>query len=139
MRQASSQRLWAQDSRRARRRNSLTKRLFGFSDQRRAVDLQKTILINAPVGEVYAFWSLYENFPRFMSRVYEVRSSEERPMQSHWKVAGRPGRRSNSTLRSRAVPNQTIAWRTVQGSAVAHAGVVRFDPRQTGEPARTFG
>jgi uncharacterized membrane protein len=102
---------------------------FGFADRRHAIDLKKTIVINAPVGEVYAFWSLYENFPRFMSRVYEVRSSEERPMQSHWKVAGPAG----TTVQFDAevtgtVPNQMVAWRTLPGSAVAHAGVVRFDP-----------
>jgi uncharacterized membrane protein len=113
--------------------NLPTRRLFGISDRRRAVDLQKTILINAPVGEVYAFWSLYENFPRFMSRVYEVRSNERHPMQSHWKVAGPAG----STVEfdaevTRAVPNQMIAWRTLSGFPVAHAGVVRFDPEADG-------
>jgi uncharacterized membrane protein len=108
-------------------------RLFGISDGRRAVDLQKTILINAPVGEVYAFWSLYENFPRFMSRVYEVRSSDRRPMQSHWKVAGPAGAAVEFDAEvTRAVPNQMIAWRTLPGSPVAHAGVVRFDPEADG-------
>ena len=113
--------------------NLPVKRLFGISDRRRAVDLQKTILINAPVGEVYAFWSLYENFPRFMSRVYEVRSSDRRPMQSHWKVAGPAGTAIEFDAEvARAVPNQMIAWRTLPGSPVAHAGVVRFDPEPNG-------
>ena len=113
--------------------NLPTKRLFGIGDRRRVVDLQKTILINAPVGEVYAFWSLYENFPRFMSRVYDVRSSDRRPMQSHWKVAGPAGTTVEFDAEvTHAVPNQTIAWRTLQGSAIAHAGVVRFDPEADG-------
>jgi uncharacterized membrane protein len=113
--------------------NLPVKRLFGISDRRRAVDLQKTIVINAPVGEVYAFWSLYENFPRFMSRVYEVRSSDRRPMQSHWKVAGPAGTTMEFDAEvARAVPNQMIAWRTLPGSPVAHAGVVRFDPEPKG-------
>jgi len=108
-------------------------RLFGVGSRRRAVDVQKTILVNASVNEVYAFWSLYENFPRFMSRVYEVRSAERRPMQSHWRVAGPAGTvvEFDAEL-TRAIPNQMIAWKTLPGSPVAHAGIVRFDPEPDG-------
>jgi uncharacterized membrane protein len=108
-------------------------RLTGIGSRRRAVDLQKTITINAPVGEVYAFWSLYENFPRFMSRVLEVRSSERVPMQSHWKVAGPAGAPVAFDAEiTQAIPNHMIAWRTLAGSPVAHAGIVRFDPEIEG-------
>lgn len=108
-------------------------RLTGLGSRRRAVDLQKTITINAPVGEVYAFWSLYENFPRFMSRVLEVTSSERRPRQSHWKVAGPAGAPVEFDAEiTRAVPNQMIAWKTLPGSPVGHAGIVRFDPETDG-------
>jgi uncharacterized membrane protein len=108
-------------------------RLTGIASRRRAVDVQKTITINAPVGEVYAFWSLYENFPRFMSRVLDVRSSEHVPMQSHWKVAGPAGApvEFNAEI-TNAIPNHLIAWRTLAGSPVAHAGLVRFDPEIEG-------
>jgi len=37
------------------------------------VDFHKTIKINAPVQEVFRFWANYENFPRFMANVREVR------------------------------------------------------------------
>jgi uncharacterized membrane protein len=104
-------------------------RLTGIGSRRRAVDLQKTITINAPVGEVYAFWSLYENFPRFMSRVLDVRSSERRPMESHWKVAGPAGAPVEFDAEvTEAIPNQLIAWKTLPGSPLGHAGIVRFDP-----------
>ena len=90
--------------------------------------------LDAPVGEVYAFWSLYENFPRFMSRDYDVRSSDREPMRSHWKVAGPAGTTVvfDAEIRS-AVPNQRIAWKTLPGSPVAHAGVVRFDAESPGQ------
>jgi uncharacterized membrane protein len=103
-------------------------RLTGIGSRRRAVDVQKTIIINAPVGEVYAFWSLYENFPRFMSRVLDVRSHERAPMQSHWKVAGPAGAPVEFDAKiTKAIPNHLIAWRTLPGAPVAHAGIVRFD------------
>lgn len=108
-------------------------RLSGIGSRRRAVDIQKTILVNAAVNEVYAFWSLYENFPRFMSRVLEVTSSERRPLQSHWKVTGPAGTVVEFDAEvTRAVPNAIIAWRTLPGSVVAHAGIVRFDPEPDG-------
>jgi uncharacterized membrane protein len=104
-------------------------RLTGIGSRRRAADVQKTITINAPVGEVYTFWSLYENFPRFMSRVLDVTSSAARPYQSHWTVSGPAGMPvAFDTEITRAIPNQLIAWKTLPGSPVAHAGVVRFDP-----------
>jgi uncharacterized membrane protein len=108
-------------------------RLFGIGSRRRAVDVQKTILVNASVNELYAFWSLYENFPRFMSRVYDVRSSDQRPMQSHWRVAGPAGSVVEFDAEiTRAIPNRMIAWRTLPGSPVAHAGIVRLDPEPDG-------
>jgi uncharacterized membrane protein len=93
-----------------------------------AVDVQKTLTIEAPVGEVYAFWSLYERFPRFMSRVLDVTSNESRPMESHWKVVGPAGVPVEfDTVITQVVPNRLIEWRTIGGSAVAHTGTVRFD------------
>ena len=103
-------------------------RLTGIGSRRRAVDIQKTITINAPVGEVFAFWSMYENFPRFMSRVLDVRQSRD-PDRSHWRVWGPAGVPVDFDAEiTRTVPNRIIAWRTVGGSPIAHAGIVRFDP-----------
>jgi len=104
-------------------------RLTKIATRRHAVEVQKTITINASVGEVYAFWSLYENFPRYMSRVLEVMSDPDLPYRSHWKVAGPAGATVEFDAEvTSALPNQMIAWRTLPGSPVAHAGMVSFDP-----------
>jgi uncharacterized membrane protein len=108
-------------------------RLTGIASRRRAVDVQKTIIINAPVGEVYAFWSEYENFPRFMSRVQDVKPSERIPRQSHWKVVGPAGAPVEFDAEiTQTISNQLIAWRTLPGSVVGHGGLVRFDPEPDG-------
>jgi uncharacterized membrane protein len=108
-------------------------RLSGIASGRRAVDLQKTINIDAPVGEVYAFWSQYENFPRFMSRVLHVRASDRRPRLSHWRVMGPADTAVEFDAEiTRVIPNQQIAWRTLPGALVAHAGIVRFDAEPDG-------
>jgi uncharacterized membrane protein len=104
------------------------RRLTGIGAGRRAVDVEKTITVAAPVEDVFAFWSAYENFPRFMSRVLEVRPSA-REMQSHWTVVGPAGTPVSFDSELTAyVPNRILGWRTVPGSMVAHAGLVRFEP-----------
>jgi uncharacterized membrane protein len=107
-------------------------RLTGIGASRRAVDIQKTITIDAPVEDVFAFWTAYENFPSFMSRVLEVRPSV-REGQSHWTVAGPAGMHVEFDAEiTEMIPNEVVAWRTVEGSIVGHAGLVRFDPMEDG-------
>jgi uncharacterized membrane protein len=108
------------------------KRLAGIGAGRRAVDLQKTIHIDAPVDKVYAFWSNYESFPRFMTHVRDVRTSSERG-RSHWRISGPAGTAIEWDAEvTEQIPNEVFAWKTVPGSLVQHAGMVRFDPENGG-------
>jgi uncharacterized membrane protein len=110
-----------------------TRRLTGIGAKRRAVDIQKTITIDAPVDRVFGFWTAYENFPRFMSNVRDVRPSS-REGQSHWTVAGPAGVPVEfDAVVSAFVPNEAFAWRTIEGSPVAHAGLIRFEPAGEGQ------
>jgi uncharacterized membrane protein/osmotically-inducible protein OsmY len=112
-------------------------RLLGLGGGRRAVDIHKTIWIAAPVEAVYAFWSSFENFPMFMSRVLDVRSSDRTPGLSHWSVAGPAGVPVTFDAEvTRAIPNQVLAWRTLPGSPVAHAGIVDFERDADGTRAQ---
>jgi len=106
--------------------NLETRRILGIRAGRRAVDLQKTITIAAPIERVYSLWTNFENFPFFMSRVREVRDFGDG--RSHWIVRG-PG---NTTVEWGAVitenvPNRILAWKTEPGALVAHAGIVHFE------------
>jgi uncharacterized membrane protein len=107
------------------------RRLLGIGAGRRAVVIQKTIDVNASVSEVYDLWSRYENFPRFMSHVREVRRGGDG--RSRWTVAGPAGVTVEwETEETAREPERLIAWRTVPGAVVAHAGIVRFDPTAWG-------
>jgi uncharacterized membrane protein len=115
-----------------RRHQSGNPRLLGIGARRRAVDVQKTITVDTPVEAVYAFWTMYDNFPRFMSRVLEVRPSA-RDIQSHWRMEGPGGVPIEFDAEiMQAVRNQVFAWRTVEGSIVGHAGLVHFEPTSDG-------
>jgi uncharacterized membrane protein len=94
-------------------------------DRRRAVDIQKTLHINAPVEQVYEFWSNYENFPLFMSHIREVEDLGEG--RSHWSVSGPGGVPIEWTATvTQQTPNEVIAWRSDPGSMLENAGIIRF-------------
>jgi uncharacterized membrane protein len=101
-------------------------RMVGVGVGQRAVTIEKTITVPIPVDQLYALWSQPENFPRFMAHVRSVRQvSGER---SHWVVSGPAGLSvSWEAIVTQRLPNQLLAWQTVPGSLVSHAGTVRFE------------
>lgn len=101
------------------------------ADRRRAVDIQKTLYIDAPVDQVYAFWSNYENFPLFMSHIREV--GDLGGGRSHWSVKGPGGIpiEWNACVTQQSA-NEVIAWRSEAGSMLENAGIIRFTPSGSG-------
>ena len=108
------------------------KRLLGIGSGRRAVDIQKTINVNAPIEDVFAFWDHFPNFPLFMRHVREIRPTRS-PFRWHWVVSG-PGEIpiEFDSIVTQRVANRVIAWKTAPGALVGHAGLVRFDPSGNG-------
>jgi uncharacterized membrane protein len=97
--------------------------LLGFGE--RGITVQKTIHVAAPVEQVFAFWTDYQNFPRFMHNVREVRPVSEN--RSHWVVAGPAGVPVQWTAEvTRVVPGALIEWCSVRDSDVRHQGAVSF-------------
>lgn len=104
-------------------------RLVGV--RRPAVELQKCIDVAAPVEQVFETFSQLERFPEFMTHVHEVRVRGDGTSQ--WTVEGPAGRTiSWEAVTTRLEPNRLIAWRTLPGSAVEHAGLLRFEQKQGG-------
>ncbi|HEY5941152.1 MAG TPA: SRPBCC family protein [Gemmatimonadales bacterium] len=101
------------------------------ADRRRAVDIQKTLYIDAPIDQVYAFWSNYENFPLFMSHVRKVEDLGDG--RSHWSVSGPGGLPIEwSAVLTQQGPEEVIAWRSEAGSMLENAGIIRFAKAGTG-------
>ena len=99
-----------------------------------AVEQQQSIEIAASPEDVYDRWCEYENFPRFMSMVEEVRPLDGD--RSHWVVKGPAGTRvewdAKITERDRG---RVLAWRSEPGSMVTNSGHVRFEPSSIGTRA----
>ncbi|MFJ3613304.1 SRPBCC family protein [Streptomyces hydrogenans] len=83
-----------------------------------------TIEVEAPLREVYDQWTQFEEFPRFMDGVEEVRQLDDRLCHWRTKIAG--ATREFDTEIVDQLPDQRIAWRTVGGD-VKQKGVVTFE------------
>lgn len=91
-----------------------------------SIELQRTITIAAPVEMVFGFFSDFEHFPEFMSHVRRVQDVGDG--RTHWVVDGPAGRAVEwDAIVTRAVPNEVIEWRSVEGSEVENSGSVRFE------------
>lgn len=111
--------------------NQPVQQLAGIDSGRQAIDFHKTINIDAPVETVYDFWSNLENFPQFMSHVEEVKDLGND--EYHWKVSGPAGTTVQfNALTTKKVPNETLAWRSVEGEPIKSAGTVHFNENRQG-------
>lgn len=96
-----------------------------------AMELQKCIDVAAPVAQVFEAFSQPERLPEFMTHVREVHVRGDGTSQ--WIVDGPAGRTiSWESVTTRLEPNRLIAWRTLPGSAVEHAGLLRFEQNDGG-------
>lgn len=94
--------------------------------------IKKDIVVEAPVEVVYDLWRNFENFPRFMEHIKDVRVTSDK--MSHWKAEGPLGLNAEWDAEiTLDEPQRAIGWRTVEGaSSVITAGRVNFQPEQEG-------
>ena len=95
------------------------------------VKVERSVTINRPVVEVYRFWRNFENLPRFMDHLESVAIIDE--SRSHWVAKGPAGTRVEwDAVIHNEVDDELIAWRSLPGSEVNHAGSVHFTPTVNG-------
>jgi len=82
-----------------------------------------SVAVNAPADQVYALWSHFNDFPKFMSHVKEVTYINDQ--KSHW-VVDVVGRHEWDAVNENWVEGSQIGWRSVDG--LENSGVVQFEP-----------
>jgi uncharacterized membrane protein len=100
-------------------------------DNRISIRVRKSVTINRPTEELYAFWHDFQNLARFTKHVESVQITDDN--HSHWIAKGPAGKKVEwdaETIEDR--PNELIAWRSVEGSTVENSGSVRFEPATGG-------
>jgi len=87
-----------------------------------ASSISQSIEVDVPVSTAYNQWTQFEEFPKFMDSVEEVRQLDDEHL--HWRanVAGKTKEWDSEITEQ--IPDQRIAWRSTGG--VRNAGVVSF-------------
>ncbi|ALA59277.1 SRPBCC family protein [Nitrospira moscoviensis] len=98
----------------------------GVRTRNGVIPITATLAVNRAPEDLYRFWRDFSNLPRFMPHLESVEVTGDR--RSHWTAKGPAG----STVAWDAEitddrPNEAIAWRSVEGADVDHAGSVRFE------------
>src|SRR3954471_3283502 len=81
--------------------------------------VEKELAVNAPVDRVYALWTDFENFPRFMNHVDSVRGTGDQTY--HWKARFGPRAVEWDAKVVGMVPNRSVTWRSTSGAENAGA------------------
>jgi uncharacterized membrane protein len=84
--------------------------------------IQESIDVEVPVRTAYNQWTQFEEFPKFMEGVVDVRQIDD--THTHWVVEAGGTRREFDAEITEQTPDQRIAWNSTEG--VDHAGVVTF-------------
>ena len=109
-------------------------RLGGFPRRQRrtsvshesGIKIERSVTIRKSPEELYRFWRELENLPRFMSQHALVQRISN--LRSHWQIKSIAG----ATFEWDAevindLPNELIAWRSLEGGDLDHAGSVHFE------------
>jgi uncharacterized membrane protein len=84
--------------------------------------IEESIEVNVPVRTAYNQWTQFEDFPKFMENVLEVRQLDDKHLHWRAKVAGEE--KEWDAEITEQIPDKRIAWRSVSGAR--NAGVVTF-------------
>ena len=88
----------------------------------RMSNVQESIELDVPVRTAYNQWTQFEEFPKFMATVQEVRQIDDTHL--HWKaIVGGKVTEWDAEI-TEQLPDERIAWRSTSGPA--NAGVVTF-------------
>jgi uncharacterized membrane protein len=86
--------------------------------------IEKSLLVGAPLREVYDQWTQFEEFPRFMDGVEEVRQLDDNTL--YWRASIAGVEREWHAEIVEQVPDRRVAWRNLTGKQ--NSGIVSFRP-----------
>lgn len=85
-------------------------------------NITKSIDVHVPVRTAYNQWTQFEEFPRFMEGVEEIRQLD--PTHTHWKTKVGGVEREFDAEITEQHPDERVAWKSTSGPD--QAGVVTF-------------
>ena len=95
---------------------------------------QQSVLVKAPISEVYEQWSRVENLPRFITPLRSVQRIDDTHFSYIWHPNGSEQQGVFQIVLR--VPSRRIAWRSMSDGFMS--GVVGFEPRSDQETEITL-
>jgi len=85
----------------------------------------RTVTINRPRHELYAFWRDFGNLPRIMENIESVTEVDER--RSHWVVRAPAGQTVEwDSVIVEDIPDELISWQSDAGADITNSGRIDF-------------
>lgn len=116
----------------SRHESKIEKRLAEARDWSNAEIAGRTITIDRPRADVYAFWRDFQNLARFMENIERVEVLDAK--RSHWVISA-PGDGSVEwdAIITEEREGQLLAWKSAEDADIKHLGRVEF---RDGPPGR---
>jgi len=76
--------------------------------------IEKSVQVNVPVRTAYNQWTQFEQFPRFMEGIEEVRQLDDKRL--HWRANIAGNAQEWDAEITEQVPDRVIAWRSTSGA-----------------------
>ena len=93
------------------------------------IQVEKSVIIDRPVSELYSYWRDLTNLPNFMKHLKSVTKKDETGKVTHW-VANAPLDMSvqwDAEIVAEE-PEHLIAWNALDNADIDNCGLVRFQP-----------
>jgi uncharacterized membrane protein len=86
--------------------------------------VEKSIEVEAPLSMVFNQWTQFEEFPRFMEGVEEVRQLDDKRLLWRAEIGGKVLEWEAEIFEQ--IPDRRVAWRSITGAL--NTGMVNFEP-----------
>lgn len=101
---------------------AVTKQMNRSRGATKTTTVEESIEIDVPARTAYNQWTQFEEFPRFMHGVVEVRQLDDKRLRWRAEIGGRIEEWESEITEQ--IPDKRIAWRSIHGPR--YAGVVTF-------------
>jgi uncharacterized membrane protein len=95
---------------------------------------RQSVVVKAPVGQVYEQWSRVEDLPKFITPLHNVRRIDDTHFSYDWRPNGNAQQGVFQIVLR--IPSRRIAWRSMSDGFMS--GVISFEPRSDQETEITL-